>query len=90
VLHCVRPLAGLPAPCVIASVGTDGTDGPTDAAGAMADNATLSRSIKFGARFLDEALANNDSYNFFSRLGDLIVTGPTRTNVMDLHLVLIG
>ena len=90
VLHCVRPLAGLPAPCVIASIGTDGTDGPTDAAGVMADNATLSRSIKFGARFLDEALANNDSYNFFSRLGDLIVTGPTRTNVMDLHLVLIG
>lgn len=90
VLHCVRPLAGLPAPCVVASVGTDGTDGPTDAAGAIADNASLSRSIKFGAQFLDEALRNNDSYNFFNRLGDLVVTGPTRTNVMDLHLILIG
>ncbi len=89
-LHCVRPLAKLPAPCVVASVGTDGTDGPTDAAGAIADNTTLSRSIKFGARFLDESIENNDSYTFFKRLGDLIITGPTRTNVMDLHIVLVG
>ena len=90
VLHCVRTLAGLPAPCVVASLGTDGTDGPTEAAGAIADNATLSRSIKFGARFLNECIENNDSYGFFSRLEDLILTGPTRTNVMDLHIVLIG
>lgn len=89
-LHCVRHLANLPAPCIVASLGTDGTDGPTDAAGAIADNTTLSRSIKFGAHFLKESLENNDSYNFFKRLGDLIITGPTRTNVMDLHLVLIG
>ncbi len=89
-LHCIRHLARLPAPCVVASLGTDGADGPTEAAGAIADNATLSRSIKFGARFLDEAVANNDSYNFFKRLGDLIITGPTRTNVMDLHMVLVG
>ena len=89
-LHCVRPLACLPAPCLVASLGTDGTDGPTDAAGAVADNSTLTRSLKYGARFLEESLNDNDSYSFFNRLGDLIVTGPTRTNVMDLHLVLVG
>jgi hydroxypyruvate reductase len=89
-LRCVRPLAGLPAPCLVASLGTDGTDGPTDAAGAVADNSTLTRSVKYGAQFLEESLSNNDSYTFFSRLGDLIITGPTRTNVMDLHLVLVG
>lgn len=89
-LHCVRPLAGLPAPCLVASLGTDGTDGPTDAAGAIADNSTLTRSMKYGARFIEESLGDNDSYTFFNRLGDLIITGPTRTNVMDLHLVLVG
>ncbi len=90
VAHCARRLSHLPAPCLVASVGTDGTDGPTDAAGAIADNTTVSRSLKFGARYLQEALADNDTYTFFKRLGDLIITGPTRTNVMDLHIVLIG
>jgi hydroxypyruvate reductase len=90
VLRCVEPLTRLQAPCVVASVGTDGTDGPTDAAGAIADNTTLSRSLKLGAQFLTESLRNNDSYEFFNRLGSLIITGPTRTNVMDLHLVLLG
>jgi len=89
-LQCVKPLARLAAPCVVASLGTDGTDGPTDAAGALADNTSLTRSLKYGAQFLKEAVINNDSYHFFKRLDDLIVTGPTRTNVMDLHLVLIG
>jgi glycerate 2-kinase len=90
VLHSVRQLAGLTAPCVVASIGTDGTDGPTEAAGAIADNLTLSRSIRFGAGFLSESQDNNDSYTFFKCLDDLIITGPTRTNVMDLHLVMIG
>jgi len=90
VLNCVRQLAQLPAPCLAASVGTDGTDGPTEAAGAIADSTTLMRSMKYGARFLVESLNDNDSYTFFKRLGDLIVTGPTRTNVMDLHIILIG
>jgi len=90
VMQCVRPLAGVPAPCLTVSLGTDGTDGPTDAAGAMADNGTLARSERFGSRFLDDSLANNDSYHYFQRLGDLIVTGPTRTNVMDLRIILIG
>jgi glycerate 2-kinase len=89
-LHCARQLAHLPAPCLVASLGTDGTDGPTDAAGALADNTTLIRSMKFGTQFLNDSLANNDSYTFFHRLGDLIVTGPTRTNVMDLHIILVG
>jgi glycerate 2-kinase len=90
VLQCVRPLARFTTPCVVVSLGTDGTDGPTDAAGAVADNLTMGRSMKFGARFLDESIARNDSYGFFKRLGDLIITGPTRTNVMDLHIILVG
>jgi len=89
-LHCVRRLSRLPAPCIVASLGTDGTDGPTDAAGALVDNTSLARSMKFGAEFLRESMRNNDSYRFFEKLGDLIMTGPTRTNVMDLHLVLVG
>ncbi len=74
---------------VILSGGTDGTDGPTDAAGAVADGTTVRRASEIGLdaeRYLDE----NDSYHFFKALGDLIITGPTRTNVMDLRLVLIG
>lgn len=89
-LCCARRLASIAAPCLVASLGTDGTDGPTDAAGAIADNTTVARSLKFGARFLAESLDNNDSYHFFKRLGDLIITGPTGTNVMDLHIILIG
>lgn len=90
VLSCAARLARIPAPVVAASIGTDGTDGPTDAAGAIADNTTLSRSIRFGAQYLQECLRNNNSYDYFRRLGDLVITGPTRTNVMDLHLILIG
>ena len=74
---------------VIFSAGTDGTDGPTDAAGAMADGQTWARAKKVG---LDprRALEDNDSYHFFERLGDLIKTGPTLTNVMDVTLLLAG
>ena len=71
---------------LVLSVGTDGTDGPTDAAGALADGRTVGRSRLDARNFL----GNNDSYPFFQDLGDLIVTGPTGTNVMDLHLVLVG
>ena len=79
-------LAGLPN-AVLLSVGTDGTDGPTDAAGAFADGTTMDRARLSG---LDaaRALRENDAYPFFDRLGDLIKTGPTRTNVMDLHVLL--
>jgi hydroxypyruvate reductase len=74
---------------VALSGGTDGTDGPTDAAGAIADGATIQRAEGLGLdarRFL----AENDSYRFFDALGDLLKTGPTGTNVMDLRLVLVG
>ncbi|MBU1180569.1 MAG: glycerate kinase [Proteobacteria bacterium] len=73
---------------VVLSGGTDGTDGPTDAAGAFADSETLKRAYALGMdpfRFLSD----NDSYNFFKRLGDLFITGPTNTNVMDLRIILL-
>jgi len=74
---------------VIFSAGTDGTDGPTDAAGAVADGETYPRAKQAG---LDPfgALEDNDSYHFFEGLGDLIKTGPTLTNVMDITLLLAG
>ncbi len=72
-----------------ASVGTDGCDGPTDAAGAFADGATVGRGRARGLE-AGEFLLDNDSYTFFGALGDLVRTGPTRTNVMDLQLVLVG
>ena len=78
-------LAGLKGTLIL-SAGTDGTDGPTDAAGAIADGDTVSRSRRNAA----EDLRNNDSYPFFQDLKDLIVTGPTGTNVMDLHLILVS
>ena len=70
---------------VVFSAGTDGTDGPTDAAGAVADGATLGRSPD--AR---QFLARNDSYHYFDALGDLVRTGPTNTNVMDVRIILMG
>jgi len=74
---------------VILSGGTDGTDGPTDAAGGVVDGMTLQRGRDKG---LDAAdfLRRNDSHTFLSAVGDLLVTGPTLTNVMDLRLVLIA
>lgn len=87
-LASAENIAGLPRTLVVA-FGTDGTDGPTDAAGAVADGTTLARARALG---LDPvaALANNDAYVFFDALGDLIITGPTNTNVNDLWLGLIG
>ena len=73
----------------VLSAGTDGTDGPTDAAGACADETTLRRARELGlaaCKFLDM----NDSYHFFDQLGDLYKTGPTKTNVMDLQIFLVG
>ena len=70
------------------SIGSDGTDGPTDAAGAIVDHTTLSRAEN--ARLNpQEYLKNNDAYNFFAPLGDLVITGPTGTNVMDIVFALI-
>jgi hydroxypyruvate reductase len=73
---------------VILSAGTDGTDGPTDAAGAIADGTTLVRAQALGLN-APAFLANNDSYRFFEATGDLIKTGPTGTNVADIQLVLV-
>jgi hydroxypyruvate reductase len=73
---------------VVLSAGTDGTDGPTDAAGALADGGTIGRAQQQSLKAADY-LRNNDSYHFFEPLGDLIKTGPTNTNVMDLRVMLI-
>jgi glycerate 2-kinase len=70
------------------SAGSDGSDGETEAAGAMADGNTCARALEAGLSPLRH-LESNDAYPFFTRLGDLVVTGPTRTNVMDIHLVLV-
>ena len=70
-----------------ASVGTDGIDGPTDAAGAVVDSSTLQRAQAAGL-IPDEFLNDNNAYVFFERLGDLIKTGPTATNVGDLQVIL--
>ncbi len=73
---------------VLVSGGTDGTDGPTDAAGAVADHTTVDRGKSMGLDpkiFLD----NNNAYPFFEKLGDLLITGPTYTNVMDVRVLLV-
>lgn len=69
------------------SAGTDGTDGPTDAAGALVDGTTIPAEER--ERALD-FLRNNDSYTFFREIGGLFITGPTGTNVMDVQILLIG
>ena len=84
VLSAALDIAGL-LNTVVFSAGTDGIDGPTDAAGALADGDTLRRKPDARA-YLDR----NDSYHYFETLGDLVSTGPTHTNVMDVHLVLVG
>jgi glycerate-2-kinase len=72
---------------LLASIGTDGNDGPTDAAGAFVDGTTLERATALGLNAAS-ALADNDSYTFFDALGDLVRTGPTNTNVNDVYLLL--
>jgi len=73
---------------VLLSAGTDGTDGPTDASGAITDHTTISRARAMG---LDAKahLENNDAYPFFKGLGDLVITGPTHTNVMDVRVLMV-
>jgi glycerate-2-kinase len=80
----IRGLDGV----VIASLSTDGVDGPTDAAGALVDGKTIARAEAFGLR-AEEFLADNNSYGFFSQLGDLILTGPTGTNVNDVSVIIV-
>jgi hydroxypyruvate reductase len=73
---------------VALSAGTDGTDGPTDAAGGLADFGTVARAATKGRRARTD-LENNDSYRFLEAAGDLLKTGPTRTNVMDIRILLV-
>jgi hydroxypyruvate reductase len=73
---------------LVASIGTDGIDGPTDAAGAMVDGTTLVRAVRHGLGDPQSYLDQNDSFAFFEPLGDLIRTGRTDTNVGDLQVYL--
>ena len=73
---------------LIASIGTDGEDGPTDAAGAVADGTTLARAAHAGLD-VAAALAANDSYPFFAALDDLLRPGPTLTNVNDMVVCVV-
>jgi hydroxypyruvate reductase len=88
-LAAALDLADLPFPVVILSAGTDGNDGPTHAAGAIVDPQTVKRGRD--ADMDPEAyLNNNDAYHFFEKTNDLLITGPTNTNVMDVRVVLVG
>jgi glycerate 2-kinase len=82
-----QALEGTPG-AVLLAAGTDGTDGPTDAAGGLIDGNTASRARAAG---IDpaQALSNNDSYPCLKATGDLVITGPTRTNVMDVQILLV-
>jgi len=81
----LRPDDGL----TILAAGTDGTDGPTEAAGAIVDAGTAGRGRAAG-QDPDRALADNDAYGFLRASGDLLVSGPTNTNLLDLYVVLSG
>jgi hydroxypyruvate reductase len=87
-LAAALDLMGLPPRVIILSGGTDGNDGPTDAAGGIVDPLTIYRGNSAGAdgrRFLND----NDAYHFLEKTGDLLMTGPTNTNVMDVRLILV-
>ena len=86
VLAAAQELAGLKN-VIVAGFGTDGTDGPTDAAGAVADGQTLKRAWRKGLE-IHTFLDNHDSYHFFKKVGGQIITGPTGTNVNDVYLIL--
>ncbi len=73
---------------IVMSGGTDGNDGPTDAAGAIIDPLTVHRGEDAGMDASD-FLKRNDSYNYFKKTGELLITGPTKTNVMDIRLILV-
>lgn len=73
---------------VLLSGGTDGTNGPTDAAGAIVDHFTAMRARQTGLD-LRQHLNQNNAYPFFKALDDLLITGPTFTNVMDMRIILV-
>ena len=85
-----RSLATLGQHVAAASIGTDGIDGPTDAAGAIVDLTTFERARAAGMAAPEDYLTDNNTYEFFNRIGDLIRTGPTSTNVGDLQVILVA
>ena len=87
VLAASQKLAGLPN-VVVAGFGTDGTDGPTDVAGAMVDGKTIQRAKK-KLISIENILDRHASYTFFNQVGGHIITGPTKTNVNDIYLILV-
>ncbi len=87
VLSAASSIRGNPA-ILVCSIGTDGVDGPTDAAGAVADGNTLERGLRIHMD-PDSYLRENNSYPFFERLNDLVTTGPTGTNVNDIFIAIV-
>jgi len=90
VVAAAEPLAGFPRHAVVASLATDGIDGRSEAAGGVVDEDTADRARALGLAPAAAFLAESDSRGFLAPLGDLILTGPTGTNVMDLTLLLAG
>ena len=86
-MHAARFIEGLE-DITMASIGTDGTDGPTDAAGAIVDGMTTRLSRERGID-INEYIKSNDSYHYHEKMGNLIVTGPTNTNVMDVRIIIV-
>src|SRR5262249_49142519 len=89
-LASAEVVGSIDAPAALASAGTDGVDGPTDAAGAIVDSSTAARAGAAGLPSIATYLDNNNSYSFFNSLGDLLLTGPTGTNVDDLQVLLLS
>jgi len=89
-LSAAAVLEGFPGPAVVASLGTDGIDGASDAAGGVADDGSAARARGLDLAPIRDFLDRNDSWTFMATLGDLIVTGPTGTNVGDLVVLLAG
>ena len=87
-LAAARGIAELPNAALI-SVGSDGTDGPTDAAGGYVDGDTLGELLAKGID-LDRTLGDNDAYHALQAVGGLVMTGPTGTNVNDVAVALLG
>jgi hydroxypyruvate reductase len=89
-LAMAQSLAALGPRVAAASIGTDGIDGPTDAAGAIVDPTTFERAAAAGLAAPEDYLKDNNTYEFFDAIGDLIRTGPTSTNVGDLQVILVA
>ena len=87
-LAAATAIRDLPPRVVILSGGTDGNDGPTPAAGAVVDSLTVSKGEEVGMNAA-VYLANNDAFHYFEKIDQLLITGPTKTNVMDVRIILV-